>query len=272
LKLVLAPPFDRLWRKQDPFEAVEELEGPVFRQLEKRRTFRTDVEGQSYFVKIHRGVGWSEIFKNLLYFRRPVLGADHEWLAIRKLEELGVPTMKAVAFASRGRNPARRCSFIVTEDLGDTVSLEAFTKNWPTNAPPVKLKRALIAKLAGLTRTMHRGGVNHRDYYLCHFLLHDYHKPDPGDLKLSLIDLHRAQIRSRVPRRWCDKDLAALYFSALHAGLTDRDLLRFLQIYFAAPIRQILAEEKCSLRRLRRKALQLQDIYDRKFAPLVKKE
>jgi heptose I phosphotransferase len=272
MKLFLAPPFDRLWCDRDPFEAVEELEGRVFRQLEKRRTFRTEIEGKSYFVKVHRGVGWREILKNLFYLRLPIIGASHEWLAIKKLEELGVPTMKAVVFASQGRNPARQCSFIVTEDLGDTVSLETFTRNWSSNPPPIKLKRALIAKLANLTRTMHQGGVNHRDFYLCHFLMHDYQKPDPDNLKLSLIDLHRAQIRPRVPRRWRDKDLAALYFSSFQSGLTQRDLMRFLKIYFSAPLRRILKDEKPLLRRLRSKALQLKEIYERKYAPYAQED
>jgi heptose I phosphotransferase len=90
---------------------------------------------------------------------------------------------------------------------------------------------------------MHQGGVNHRDFYLCHFLLHLDPPPTPEHFRLSLIDLHRAQLRARTPRRWRDKDLAALYFSVLDIGLTKRDLLRFLAAYFARPLRLLLREE-----------------------------
>jgi heptose I phosphotransferase len=90
---------------------------------------------------------------------------------------------------------------------------------------------------------MHRAGVNHRDCYICHFLLHTDTPVTADSFRLSVIDLHRAQTRTRVSRRWRDKDLAALYFSALGIGLTQRDKLRFLQVYFQQPLRAILREE-----------------------------
>ena len=61
-----------------------------------------------------------------------------------------------------------------------------------------------------MTGDMHRAGVNHRDCYICHFLLHTDRPIQASDLRLSVIDLHRAQVRDAVPRRWRDKDLAAL--------------------------------------------------------------
>jgi len=93
----LDEPFRTLWEGQDPFVAVEALEGQVFRELEARRTLRSEVAGRTYFVKIHRGIGWAEIFKNLLSLRLPVLGAQNEWRAIRRLQELGIDSMRAVA-------------------------------------------------------------------------------------------------------------------------------------------------------------------------------
>ena len=50
------------------------LQGQVYRELEGRRTLRTEVAGRGYFVKIHRGIGWGEIVKNLLTAKLPVLG------------------------------------------------------------------------------------------------------------------------------------------------------------------------------------------------------
>ena len=261
MKLILAEPFKRLWAGRDAFEAVEALQGQVYRELEGRRTLRTEVDGRGYFVKIHRGIGWSEIAKNLLTAKAPVLGAGQEWRAIQRLTEAGVPTMTAVAYGERGANPARQHSFIVTEELAPTVDLEQLSLNWAEQSPKPALKWALIERVAQMTGGMHRAGVNHRDCYICHFLLHSDRPIQANDLRLSVIDLHRAQVRDAVPRRWRDKDLAALYFSALDIGLTRRDKLRFLRTYFQSPLRQVLREEASLLAWLERKAAKL---YERK--------
>jgi len=226
MKLILAEPFKRLWAGRDPFDAVEALQGEVYRELEGRRTLRTEVDGEGFFVKIHRGIGWGEIFKNLFSAKLPVLGAGQEWTAIQRLHEVGVPTMTAVAFGERGSNPATQHSFIVTEELAPTISLEDFSIDWVRQPPEPRLKRALIAEVARMTGMM-----------------------------------HRAQTRDKVSRRWRDKDLAALYFSALDIGLTRRDKLRFLRGYFQQPLRQVLAEHASLLRWLDGKA---QKLYERK--------
>lgn len=267
MQLILAEPFKSLWAGRDAFAEVERLEGQVYRELEGRRTLRTEVAGRGYFVKIHRGIGWGEIVKNLLTLKAPVLGAGQEWMAIRRLTQAGVPTMTAVAFGERGANPAAQHSFIVTEELAPTVSLEDFCRDWRDKPPVPSLKRALIRRVAEMLGAMHRAGVNHRDCYICHFLLHTDQPVSADDFRLSVIDLHRAQTRAAVPRRWRDKDLAALYFSALDIGLTRRDLLRFLQGYFRRPLRDILRDEARLLAWLEGKAAKLRERYLRKYAP-----
>ncbi|MGR4040712.1 lipopolysaccharide core heptose(I) kinase RfaP [Pseudomonas sp. JDS08PS003] len=257
MKLMLAEPFKTLWAGRDAFAEVEGLKGQVYRELEARRTLRTEVEGRGYFVKIHRGIGWGEIVKNLITAKLPVLGAGQEWRALERLHQVGVPTMTAVAYGERGSNPADQHSFIVTEELAPTVSLEDFSIDWVKQPPAPALKRALIAEVARMTGTMHRAGVNHRDCYICHFLLHTDRPITPAELKLSVIDLHRAQTRAKITLRWRNKDLAALYFSALDIGLTRRDKLRFLKGYFQQPLRQILAEEAALLSWLEGKAEKL---------------
>lgn len=269
--LFLEEPFRTLWAGQDAFVAARALQGRVLRELEGRRTLRTEVAGRGYYVKLHRGVGWGEILKNLVTARLPVLGAEHEWLAIKRLTELGVDTMKAVAFGRHGSNPAKLESFIVTEELAPTVSLEDYCRGWPANPPAPALKRALIARVAQMTGRMHRGGVNHRDCYICHFLLHTQPPPTAQTLRLSLIDLHRAQVREGAAgRRWRDKDLAALHFSTLEIGLTARDRLRFLRAYFGRPLREVLDAEADLLAYLDREGTRLMERYRRKYAPGAK--
>ncbi len=122
MQLILSEPFKSLWQGRDAFAEVETLQGQVYRELEGRRTLRTEVDGRGYFVKIHRGIGWGEIAKNLFSAKAPVLGAGQEWRAIERLKQAGIPTMTAVAYGERGANPATQHSFIITEELAPTIS------------------------------------------------------------------------------------------------------------------------------------------------------
>ncbi|WP_027708210.1 lipopolysaccharide core heptose(I) kinase RfaP [Zooshikella ganghwensis] len=247
MTIYLRKEFEERWTGLDPFEQVKLLQGKVFRELEARRTLQFESAGKSYFAKIHGGIGWKEIIANLLRFRLPVLGAENEWLAIRRLEKAEVPTMTVAAYGKRGKNPAQQLSFIITDDLTNTISLEDYTLDWLKHPPSYAIKYQLIKKVAEYTKKMHLSGVNHRDYYICHYLLH---LPEDGSeltvdtIKLNLIDLHRAQVRSKTPTRWIKKDLAALYFSVLDIGLTYRDVLRFIRYYTGVPLRQALKNQR----------------------------
>jgi heptose I phosphotransferase len=240
--IYLSPWFQSAWAGKNPFEEALRLEGEIFRSVKTRRTFRFELNGKSYFAKVHRGIGWAEIFKNLLQFKRPVVGARNEYEAIRRLEKLGVATMQVAAFGERGWNPARIESFIITDELTGTVSLEEFCRDWENHPPPFELKSALIRYLADVSRILHCNGVNHRDYYICHFLL-DISKPWKDGITASLIDLHRAQLRRKTPRRWAVKDVAGLYFSAMDIGLTRRDVFRFMRIYCGKALRETVRKD-----------------------------
>lgn len=256
----LAPDFAARFETPPTFDQILALEGEVFRKLEGRRTFRFVVGGKSYFIKIHLGIGWREIVKNLLHFKLPVTGAGNEMRAIRRLESLGVPTMKIAGYGCRGMNPARQQSFLVTDELLGTVSLEDFARDWPTERPETLLKRKLIDKVASIARILHENGVNHRDFYICHFLLDiDSVGTREGDGSpiLYVIDLHRAQIRNRVPVRWRVKDISGLFFSSMDIGLTSRDYFRFLKGYRKKSLRNIFRDDRVFLNRVYRKALAL---------------
>jgi heptose I phosphotransferase len=227
--------------QSDLFDQIMNLQGKVFRELENRRTQRIELAGQFYFIKQHMGVGWKEIFKNLFQLRLPVISAKNEWQAIRQLQQLGIPTLDIVGYGVRGTNPAKQQSFLITKELPTFITLEDLCKTWKNQPPAFKLKQQLLLEIARIARTLHIHGINHRDFYLCHFLLDliEY----PKSVKLYLIDLHRAQIRKRTPERWVIKDLAGLYFSSKEMGLTRRDLLRFMKIYSDKSLRDILNKE-----------------------------
>jgi heptose I phosphotransferase len=212
---------------KDLFLQVAALEGDVYRNVAGRRTVKVEIGNQYYFTKVHKGVGWIEILKNLLQMRLPILGAKNEWLALQRLRQIGIESMDPVLFCSSGWNPANIQSCIVTRSLEDTISLEDVVADTGFD---LGLKRRLLTRVAEIARRMHEAGMNHRDFYLCHFLI-KRSEVNAEDPRLWLIDLHRAQIRLRTPNRWKEKDVGGLLFSSFDIGLTKRDLLRFIKVY-----------------------------------------
>lgn len=255
----LKPPFSELWQNKDPFIEADKLQGEVFRALETRKTLRFAIEDRSYFIKIHYGTTLKEVLKNLISFRLPVLGADREWNAIHRLTKVGVDTMNGRAFGQKGINPLRRHSFIITEDLTPTISLEDYCANWLSQPPKFSAKQMIIRRVAQMVRKMHATGINHRDCYICHFLLHLPFTGSEDNLKISVIDLHRAQLRDSVPIRWRNKDLIGLYYSSLNIRLTQRDVFRFMKLYFELPLRQILQQEATLIAQAKRKAVKIKE-------------
>ena len=221
----LASPFTELWKDADPFAKAAELEGVEFRKVKSRRTFRFEVDGKGFFAKIHHGTGWREILKNLFQFKLPVLGAANEFYALKKLHAIGVNTMIAAAYGKKGINPAAQESFLITEELKNMVTLEDLGKT----ELPGAVRRRLIKLVAESAGKMHAAGINHRDCYICHYMTGKETLSMPDSV--FVIDLHRAQLRDRVPRRYHIKDVAGLHFSSMDAGLSRRDRLRFISCY-----------------------------------------
>ena len=80
-----------------------------------------------------------------------------------------------------------------------------------------------------------------------------------------MVDLHRAQMRTVVPRRWLVKDIASIYFSSLDIGLTKKDVYLFLQVYFDMPLHEIFTRHAALLNSVTKRAVQL---YRRDFKRL----
>ncbi|MFT5210193.1 MAG: heptose I phosphotransferase [Flavobacterium sp.] len=171
-------------------------------------------------------------------------------MAVNSLRELGISTLTPVAYANEGGSPAKKHSCLITQALDNTKSLEELALE---SSISLALRRQLTIKLAKITRSMHEKGINHRDFYLCHFLLNmdcvtfvngQYVDNCQDVLTLYLIDLHRAQIRNKTPKRWRIKDLSGLLYSAVDSGISRNDLFRFIKVYTGRPLREALCAEK----------------------------
>lgn len=223
------------------FDAIMRMDGQPFRHHKHRRTIKVTIGGREYFIKTHGRTAWPEILKNALRGRWPVLTALPEWRAIERLAALGIATTPAAGVGARGVFPNQE-SFLATEALQGMVHLDELQDRIALLDRPrrIALRRALVIQAARLARIIHANGLNHRDFYLCHFMVRDrdWSSWRPGDeLTLHLIDLHRMQIRHRTPARWAIKDISGLLFSSLDAGLTFTDWLRFLEEYWGRPWR-----------------------------------
>ena len=231
-ELYLRDDIKALWQGQDAFAAARAITGTTVRQLEQRQTLAFVAAERRYFIKRHRGLGWGEILKNLLQLRLPVASAHNEYAAIGKLQQLGIRVPTVAAYGRKGILPASLESFLVTDDIGPHVSLEDHCRDWQAQPPAFGHKLQLLLQVADIARTLHNGGVCHRDFYLCHLLMTSREAP------LTLIDLHRALLKGVLPARWRIKDVAGLYFSAMDSGLTQRDLLRFVRRYGGSHLRK----------------------------------
>lgn len=220
--------------KGDVFEAIMQLNGKAYRDVPGRKTMRVEIGGRNYFLKQHFGVGWGEVFKNLLSLKLPILGAMTEVRAIQKLSEIGIATTPLVAYGQRGCNPATMQSFVLTEDLGDIVSLEEMLMDSQAYPMPEDSKRLMLMAVAKVAGKLHGAGQSkalaHRDFYLCHFVL-SRQNALANHYDLHLIDLHR-MLQNQSPNGLAVmKDIAGLYFSMLQNGLGAQDLNLFKQHY-----------------------------------------
>jgi len=223
----------------DPFATVFALSGVVHRAVAHRATLAIELCGRPFFVKRHLGVGWREILKNLASGRLPVVSAWNEFAACRVLASAGIPAPTVAAFGALGANPARRISFVLCDALVGFTDLEQRTTPWPALSQPPRLRRQLVPALAAFARRFHDAGLVHRDFYLCHLLADDA-AWSAGEVRLAVLDLHRALRFRVVPRRWRERDLAALLYSARALRPSRRELLRFVRVYSGASLRVAL--------------------------------
>ena len=150
--------------------------------------------------------------------------------AIEKLGSLGIATTPLAAFGQQGCNPARLRSFLLTQDLGDIITLEDVCADWKNTSPDPELKSSLIISIAKLAGRMHGAGLCHRDFYLCHLVVKKA-EWSAGGTNLILIDLHRMLAGQPAAGRAAMKDIAGLYFSAMDAGFNEQDWALFRRHY-----------------------------------------
>ncbi len=257
-RLYLRNDIASLWAGKDPLETAFALQGEVFRDVPGRRTFKVQLAEHAYFVKLHYGIGWSEVAKNWLQLKWPVIGAANEYDTCSQLASAGICAPLPAAFAESAGSIARRKSFVLCDELAGYTSLEDVTEHWPQSPPALSARRRLLYGVARFARSFHEHGFIHRDFYICHLLAQDSALA-AGRVELAVLDLHRARRFARIPKRWLKRDLAALLFSSMDLGFSQRDWLRFIRLYCGRSLPVVMAEQGHFWRSVLRRAEKLYD-------------
>jgi len=241
--------------------------GKTYRLGAGRSTVRVELNDpaggkRAVYVKRHTHVPVRTKLRRSLSLNPPISFAKNEARGIVRLADIGIPTMRPVAFGEACSHRGRReRSCIITEEVAGATQADDYCEAHFAGAlsrDALAAKRRLIRRIAGLARRLHRARLSHRDLYLCHILVRPVENGEPG---LHLIDLQRlAHHRRGIGERWIVKDLAALLFSswpspATHIRsrvFTDADRLRFAREYFETP--HLTPQQKCLIRRVVRKA------------------
>jgi heptose I phosphotransferase len=137
-------------------------------------------------------------------------------------------------------------SFLITREIAG--ALEGHT--YAAQLRGLERSR-FLRRVAELARRFHEAGFVHKDFYLGHVLV----APGTGAPALFLIDLQRVVKPCCFRTRWVTKDLGALAYSALKAGVTRAELLRSYLTYGAHP--ELGAAEKRAARRILRRVVRL---------------
>lgn len=253
--MIINREFEHLLQKNglDDFDTIMTLNRGeiVKRRIRERSTMRFHVSGKEggmlMYLKRYHYPMIVTLLKHWLSFSK-TYSAIHEWRNILAFKACDLPTMTPVAVGMRRKVPFWNESFLLTQGILHVTTLE--TKVEEYFIPPLdnirrEQKRALIEKLASLTRRMHEAGFKHQDFYLCHILIN---WSDPGNPLLYVADLHRVKRLRKGGRYWRIKDLAALNYSAPPKIISRTDRLRFLKEY--APT---LARDRSFIKAITRK-------------------
>jgi hypothetical protein len=119
-------------------------------------------------------------------------------------------------------------SFTLTEGLLDYRPADDFAQSL-THLPIDDFRRrTFVESLADLARRIHAAQLFHRDFYWCHFFVHEL---QPGRFDVRLIDLQRVLRPSWRRWRWRLKDLAQFTFSAPPGWLRGTERWRWFARY-----------------------------------------
>lgn len=196
------------------FEKGKNLHKENLAEFRQRIMFETENPKTTLYLKRYQNTPALTQIKNWINRRKKisVMGCDLE--PAENLRRLGINTPKTVAYGQEWDGIFEKRSFIITEQIPDSVSLE---KKLPKG-------KDFSEKLATFVRKFHSTGLRHRDLYLCHIFCNT-------KIEFTLIDLTRVFKPIIFSTKFLIKDLAELYYSTPRNAVSRTERLRFFLKY-----------------------------------------
>lgn len=236
------------------FDSGRDLAKPNIGRFRRRLQFEVVPAGAEHPVKVYlKRYDRAPIVEQLRHWfchHRRMSFARMEHETATQLAAAGVHTPHTVAWAERWGTLFERRSFLMTEAIQGSRSLESALPSCfagPLTATKQHARRDFIRRLASFVRLFHSTGYRHRDLYLSHIFCSD-------NGEFCLIDLARAS-RPFFRRRYQVKDIAQLHYSSPLPSFSRTDRLRFYLAYVDRP--RLLPEDKTFIRGVVCKALHM---------------
>lgn len=208
-----------------------------FRQ---RIRFFTDNPRTTLFLKRYQNIPVLVQLKNWLARRKRISLMACDLEPAQTLPGLGISTPRVIAFGYEWRWFFEKRSFIITEQVPDSVSLEEKIPDCFFSC-----RKKFIEDLAAFVRKFHNAGFCHRDLYLCHIFCNTQGR-------FTLIDLSRVFKPVYFSQRYHVKDITQLYYSAPGRIFTKTDRLRFFLAYLQKD--RLSREDKVFIKKIKSKA------------------
>ncbi len=219
----------------------------VIKQGAHRTVYRVDLPHRRFFIKHDHPADWRGWLRGWL---RPA-AAWREWLNLKRLVALEVPTVAPVAVGCAARGRWRRDNFLVSAAIPDAVPVDQFLReHLPRRSATSRLaaRRAVLIATAEMMAQAHMQGVRHNDLHLGNLLV----QSPPGGLRLDargraivhMIDVPGMRMGRGMSWRATRHSLAMLW-TASRGLVTAGEAKRFWIAY----CRQRPALGKASIRR-----------------------
>ncbi|MGD0785328.1 MAG: lipopolysaccharide kinase InaA family protein [Sedimentisphaerales bacterium] len=221
------------------FEKGKDLAKANLHASRRRIMFETDSPKTTLFLKRYQNVPKFTQLKNWLTRRKKISTMACDLEPAENLRKLGINTPQTIAFGCQWQGLFEKHSFIITEKIPDSFSLEV-------KLP--KKNRKFIENLASFVRKFHNTGFRHRDLYLCHIF-------SDSRGQFTLIDLSRVFKPLVFSKKFLVKDLAQLYYSAPGDFFTKTDRLKFLLCYLQKD--KLTKQDKILIKNIKLKAKQM---------------
>lgn len=208
----------------------------VVKHGDHRTVYRVEVGGRAFYLKHDRPAGF---WRRLQPLVRPS-AARREWHRATAIARRGVATVRPVAWAEVRRGGLACESYLVTEAIEPSSTVEQFAlERLPIVPEPMRrrLRRALIVGFARFIAAVHRAGIRHNDFHAGNVLVrwpkgYDWSGATLPELAFSLIDV--PGVRLGGPLSWsASRASLAVVAAAWREQTTRSERLRFWQAYLA---------------------------------------